>query len=85
MILQNKPARKDGEMVHERAQADTNPELQGLIGQDGKVSVLTYLWTNPESISRSRGILSTVETAKGKGGSNPLGRASMPQQASQLR
>lgn len=63
-----------------KAQADTNPVLQVSTEQDGKVSVLPYLWTNPESISRSREILSTIEIAEGKGSSEPLvwERASVP-------
>lgn len=55
-----------------KAQADTNPVLQVSTEQDGKVSVLPYLWTNPESISRSREILSAIEIAEGKGSSEPL-------------
>lgn len=63
-----------------KAQADTNPVLQVSTEQDGKVSVLPYLWTNPESISRSREILSAIEIAEGKGSSEPLiwERASVP-------
>lgn len=75
--LENQPARNDSEMTHENpGKSDT----EGSTRQDGKVPALLYLWTNPESISRSRGILSTVETAEGKGGSEPLewGRATIP-------
>lgn len=70
-----------------KAQADTHLELQVSTEQEGKVSVLPYLWTNPESISRSREILSTIETAEGKGGMSPwYGEEQVcPQQASQLR
>lgn len=71
-LILEKPARKDSGMVPERAQADTNPELKVPTGQDGKLSVLAYLWTNPERISSSRGISSTVETAEGKGVSKAL-------------
>lgn len=71
-LILEKPAKKDSEMVHERAQAHKNPELKVSTGQDGKLSVLPYLWTDPESISSSRRILSTVETAEGKGVTKPL-------------
>lgn len=74
---ENQPARNDSEMTHE---SPGRSDTEGSTRQDEKVHALPYLWTNPESISRSRGILSTVETAEGKGGSEPLqrGRARIP-------
>lgn len=81
-IPENQPARKDSEMTCE------NPRGYKY-GITRKGATLPYLWmsTNPESPSRSRGILGPVERAEEKGGSEPLSgeEQAFPQQTSQLR
>lgn len=85
-IPENQPARKDSETTRENPHGYKYRITRvNKAGREG--AALSHLWTNPESTSRSRGILSPVERAELKGSSEPLSgeEQAFPQKTSQLR